>query len=90
MRELKLPREYLEAMYDEIIREKIQTNEDYIETIYNRMTFQSQELMGENMKKYLKITIELKKGTNFVKYGRTGEPHPRRVFLNDREDRICW
>lgn len=45
----------------------------------------NEKIQGETMKKALNLAFDLMKGSNFVKYGRRGEPKPRRVFLSEDE-----
>jgi hypothetical protein len=42
------------------------------------------------MKNAMENTLSLIKGDNFMKYGRKGKPHQRKVWISENEDRICW
>jgi len=45
---------------------------------------------GESFKNMIAIAKELMKGAVFIKYGRRGQPHPRKVWISDKEDYIYY
>ena len=49
-----------------------------------------EKLQGATMKNALSLAFDLMKGSNLIKYGRRGEPKPRKMFLSEDERRICW
>jgi cytohesin/brefeldin A-inhibited guanine nucleotide-exchange protein len=49
-----------------------------------------EKLHGDTMKKALNLAFDLMKGSNLIKYGRRGEPKPRKMFLSEDERRVCW
>jgi transcriptional regulator CtsR len=58
-------RQFLEDIYDRILKEKFKTENDYIEEIYSKI---NHNISSD----FLKLTKELKLGSEFIKYGRHG------------------
>jgi cytohesin/brefeldin A-inhibited guanine nucleotide-exchange protein len=85
-----LSHEYLEKMYDNIVKEKFETKVDYIELMYNRLQLGNIDLQGASLKTAMEIATEMIKGAQFVKYGRRGTPHKRFVWISEQEDYIYW
>jgi len=85
-----LTREYLGRMYDRVTKQKFETKADYIETIYNRLHEGNLDIQGVSLKNHLDLAKELMAGARFVKYGRKGKGHERKVYINEREDAIEW
>lgn len=49
------------------------------------MSMCNEKIQGETMKAALNLAFDLMKGSNLIKYGRQGEPKPRKVFLSEDE-----
>jgi hypothetical protein len=52
------------------------------------MSLCNEKIQGATMKKALDLAFVLMKGSNLVKYGRQGDPKPRRLFLSEDEKYI--
>ncbi|KAL4441362.1 hypothetical protein ABPG74_013657 [Tetrahymena malaccensis] len=82
-------KEFLEQLYDNIVKEKFETKVDYIEKIYSRVPIDSMKTQFDGQNR-IRIIKELQNGYNFLKYGRYGKPHMRKVFINEARDKIVW
>ena len=63
-----------------------------LEKIYDRINaFLLDENLNINKKQMLKMaTTVVLDGDNFLKFGRSGKPHSRYVFLTQDESQLCW
>jgi len=88
----KITREYLGQIYDRIVKDEFKTDTDELEKIYDRLSmFKVDEDKEVSSKDILKMTTHVvTTGDVFVKYGRSGNPHNRYVFLSEDQLKLCW
>ncbi|EEQ98780.1 guanyl-nucleotide exchange factor, putative [Perkinsus marinus ATCC 50983] len=83
--------EELGQMYDRIVAKEFRPDTTPQELMYVRLAKNPQYSADEkNVAASAEDIHRMKKGDNFLKFGRRGRPHPRRVFLSEDESRICW
>ena len=84
--------EHLGQIYDAVVKAEFKTNTDELEKIYNRLSASSLEEDNELISRdILKMTTHVvTTGDVFLKYGRSGNPHERYVFLLEDPPRLCW
>eukprot|EP00826_Nyctotherus_ovalis_P006398 TRINITY_DN11508_c0_g3_i2.p1 TRINITY_DN11508_c0_g3~~TRINITY_DN11508_c0_g3_i2.p1 ORF type:complete len:310 (-),score=125.80 TRINITY_DN11508_c0_g3_i2:46-975(-) len=81
----------LAKIYDRIVREEFKTDTDEVEKIYNKLSMFQADEAAISSKDLLKMTTHVMiAGDTFLKYGRSGNPHHRHVFLQTEPPRLCW
>ena len=87
----KIPKEYLEGMYDRIVRDKFETETNYIEKIYDRLHMLNLNISVSGIARILNSAVELIKGHIFIKYCRNSvKSVQRKLFLSQKEDQLLW
>ena len=82
---------YLEGMYDRVTQEKFETETNFIEKIYDRLSMLKVNLNGERVAEILKSSVELLKGHIFIKYCLgVVKSVQRKIFLSDDEKMLKW
>jgi hypothetical protein len=87
----KISREYLEGMYDRIVRDKFETETNYIEKVYDRLHMLNLNISVSGIARVLNSAVELIQGHIFIKYCRHRvKSVQRKLFLSQKEDQLMW
>jgi hypothetical protein len=101
---IKVPKQIVELIYDEIKLKKLDIIYDYNELIYKRLSVKvdvetniltdrevSREISTFSIDQRGEFLLTLlRQGEIFTKYGNKGNPHPRFVKLVDNDTKIVW
>ena len=86
-----ITKECLGKIYERIVKEEFKTDTDEVEKIYDRLSMLQMDEAEVSSKDMLKMTTHVMvTGDVFIKYGRSGNPHNRYVFLQTESQRLCW
>jgi hypothetical protein len=86
-----IPHTYLEAMYDRIVRDKFETETNYIEKVYDRLHMLNLNVSVTGVARAMNSAVELMKGHIFIKYCQhKAKAVQRKVYLSQGEEQLLW
>ena len=87
----KIPKAYLEDMYDRIVRDKFETETNYIEKVYDRLHLLNLNISVSGIARVLSSAVELIEGHIFIKYCKNRvKSVQRKLYLSPKEDQLLW
>ena len=82
----------LEDMYTRLLAKELKPDTTAEEIVYSKLAvnpkYANKTLMGQSDDSSALAVV--KRGATLLKYGREGNPHPRKVFLSADGTKICW